>query len=57
MGDGLRCEEMRPPLPGPIKSDSKTQFLFYQLLFYLFINTVVFTSIIDVNIIPKLSNT
>lgn len=39
------------------KDGSKAKLLFYQLLFYSFINTVVFTSIIDVNIIPKLSNT
>lgn len=43
-------------LPGP-RMDAMTRLLFYQLLFYLFINTVVFTSIIDVNISPKLSNT
>lgn len=39
------------------KTEAKSELLFYQLLFYSFINTVVFTSIIDVNIIPKLSNT
>lgn len=39
------------------KMEAKSKLLFYQLLFYSFINTVVFTSIIAVNIIPKLSNT
>lgn len=39
------------------KMEAKSKLLFYQLLLYSFINTVVFTSIIAVNIIPKLSNT